>query len=229
MKTKDKYYTQNLFFGNYFCIIEKYRLAFVAISKNAVTSLKNIAIWSKEGFIPENEDDTHAYIGFSPEKGFLIPVCDMPEYEMIHGHYIKFAIWRDPVQRLYSCYKWFCINKKFREYFLWTGLYDNIPFNRFIDFATFELGKKESLSQDEHIRPQCKYYNINQVDYIVPIEYMNIFLEQNGIEKKTIIHSNKSPNIRLDIDKEQIKRIQELYEQDYYLLSEKSKIWTLSH
>ena len=58
---------------------------------------------------------------------------------------------------------------------------------------------------------------------------MNIFLEQNGIEKKTIIHSNKSPNIRLDIDKEQIKRIQELYEQDYYLLSEKSKIWTLSH
>lgn len=51
MKTKDKYYTQNLFFGNYFCIIEKYRLAFVAISKNAVTSLKNIAIWSKKGFM----------------------------------------------------------------------------------------------------------------------------------------------------------------------------------
>ena len=85
MQTPHQYDTQDLFFGNYFCIIEKYRLAFVAISKNAVTTLKNIVIWSKEGFIPESDDHTHAYIGFNTENGFLytLPTFTSPEINII--------------------------------------------------------------------------------------------------------------------------------------------------
>lgn len=97
------------FMGNYFCEIAHYNAAFVAISKNAVTYLKNIAIYTKTGSIAANKDEVHDWVGYTPGNGYLHPVKD---YDEEWGRdIVKFAIWRDPVERLVSCYKHFCLER----------------------------------------------------------------------------------------------------------------------
>ena len=46
------------YLGNFFCEIDNYNLAFVAISKNAITYLQSIAIYAKTGYIMHSEDRT---------------------------------------------------------------------------------------------------------------------------------------------------------------------------
>ena len=43
------------YLGNFFCEIDNYNLAFVAISKNAITYLQSIAIYAKTGYIMHSE------------------------------------------------------------------------------------------------------------------------------------------------------------------------------
>lgn len=88
---------------------------------------------------------------------------------------IKFAVWRDPVERLVSCYKFFCLEKENRYYFRYLDLYGDNSFDRFMEFVRFELGKTNPLYQDEHIRRQSDYYSPEDVDYIVPIKFLNRF------------------------------------------------------
>lgn len=116
--------------GNYFCIIEKYRTAFVVISKNAVTTLKNIAVYAKLGDIPDNETVlTIIYnIGYTPKNGFLIPISEMPAYEAKHGKYLKFTVWLNSVDGLVSVYCCFVLQHAKIYYFLYLGLYQDTSF-----------------------------------------------------------------------------------------------------
>lgn len=213
------------FMANYFCIMEKYQAAFIAISKNAVTYLKNIVIYSKENMIPKTEEKTHEYIGFTPHNGFLIPVSEMPQYERVHGKILKFAVWRDPVQRLLSTYKWFILEKHPRFYFnIWLDFHQDCSFERFVEFVKFELGKKRILAQDEHIRKQSDYYSFFDVDYIVPIENLNHFLAEHHIpvlaEK-----SNESQKYNIEINKTVMDEIQNLYLNDYQLFNNATNVY----
>lgn len=118
MNTNVPFEPSSPFMQNYFCIIEKYRAAFVVIAKNAVTTLKNIAIYAKLGIIPDDETVTHDYIGYTPANGFLIPVSEMSAYEAKYGKFLKFAVWRDPVDRLVSAYRWFILQKVKRYFYI---------------------------------------------------------------------------------------------------------------
>ena len=57
------------YLGNFFCEIDNYNLAFVAISKNAITYLQSIAIYAKTGYIMHSEDRTHDWFGGCPQSG----------------------------------------------------------------------------------------------------------------------------------------------------------------
>ena len=95
------------FFGCNFCLVEKHRMAFVLISKCGLTFLENIAIYASIGMIPDTEDQTHFYIARVKPERFLVPVSEMSGYEREHKSYLKVAVWRDPVERLISAYKYF--------------------------------------------------------------------------------------------------------------------------
>lgn len=213
----------DVFFGNYFCLMKNYQAAFVAISKNAVTTLKNTVIYSEGLPVPGNEFETHHYIGYSPEKGYLVPVAQMKEYEGKQGGLLKFAVWRDPVDRLISTYKWFILENTPRYYFSCLNLYQDNSFDRFMEFVLFESGKKDALMQDEHIRKQSDYYSPADVDYIVPVSCLDRFLNVHGIPSLPSRH-NKSASVDTafaDGSREQITR---LYAADYELL-ESGKVW----
>lgn len=199
------------FMGNYFCLIENYNLAFVAIAKNAVTYLKGVAISAKTGYIIKTEDEAHHIVGYSPLNGFLYPFDDLSNNDSI----VKFAVWRDPVDRLVSCYKYFLLEKKAHPYFIYLGLYQDITFERFVDFVQFELGK-ENLFQDEHIRKQSDYYRPEDVDYVVSIDRLDSFLLEQNVFLDCKIKNPTHVKFELS-DQNCIAKIKELYESDYQI------------
>ena len=213
MKITTNMLSRPCFFRNFFCIIKERQAAFVCISKNACTSLKAIAIYHKTGLRLSKEWDIHQTIGFTPDNGYLVPVGEMPAYEKSYGTLLKFAVWRDPVERLVSAYKWFILAGEYRVYFKWVNLYQDFSFDRFIDFAAFELGKSDPENQDEHIRRQSDYYRAEEVDRIVPLEKLDIFLLHNRLP--VLQQQNETANIRFVASDQQKERIHCLYEQDY--------------
>lgn len=206
----------NPFFQNYFCLIEKHETAFVCISKNASTYLKNIAIYAKEGDKGLSENEIHTRVGYSPQNGYLVPISKMSDYEEKYGKLLKFAVWRDPVERLISSYKWFMQEGNWRVYFNWLSLYEDNSFERFLEFVEFELGKSDPMMQDEHIRKQADYYKVLDVDCVVRISELNHFLIQNGIPTLEI-QNNQTRKSKVEVTLEQINRIKELYKDDYSL------------
>lgn len=210
--------TSSPFMGNYFCIIEKYKLAFVVISKNAVTTLKNIAIYNKFGFVPEEEMYSHSIIGYSEESDFLYSKHNLSALENEKGTFIKFAVWRDPLERLISCYKFFCLECHERTYFRYLDLYHDNSFDRFMQFVEFELSKKEPLFQDEHIRKQSDYYEPSDVDFIVPINKLKLFLQQYSIPYVDQKFNETKITFKFDEDKWGPK-IHDLYSNDYNIIS----------
>lgn len=201
------------FLDNYFCLIEEHNMAFVSIAKNAVTHLKNIVVSSKYGFYPEGEE-VHSFIGYNDMSPYLCPVTKMKERESESGKLIKFAVWRDPVERLVSCYKHFCLERTSHYYYSLLGVYENNSFDYFMSVVRLELSKKDPLYQDEHIRRQSDYYSLEDVDYIVPIHKLNQFLEEHGVP--VLRKSANETSVKFELtDPDYIAEIQSLYRSDY--------------
>ena len=97
--------------GSYFCLIPGTELAFVMVSKNAVTFLKRIALQDGEGDWPTGFRETHDRIGDTDSSPYLVRVADTPVYEARHGVRRKFAVWRDPVARLESTFSLFVLQR----------------------------------------------------------------------------------------------------------------------
>ena len=200
------------FLGNYFCEIENYNLAFVAISKNAVTYLRSIAIYAKTGYIIREEDKVHEWTGADPTNGYLYPI---DTYKQTRGKdVVKFAVWRDPVERLISCYKYFCLERWMRNYFYYLDLYNEPSFEHFMQFVRFELGKNNPISHDEHVRRQSDFYSPSDVDFIIPIQKLDAFLQDYNVPLKDT--AKNSTHIKFQLNNEKyINEIRELYKEDY--------------
>jgi len=204
------------YLGNFFCEIDNYNLAFVAISKNAITYLQSIAIYAKTGYIMHSEDRTHDWFGGCPQSGFLSPY---DAYKQTRGkEVIKFAVWRDPVERLVSCYKYFCLEKWYRHYFHFLDLYREPTFDHFMMFVRFELDKKCIILQDEHIRKQSDFYSPDDVDFIVPIKKLDTFLQKYNVPIQYGLKNSTHVDFKLD-NEEYINEIRELYKADYEILN----------
>lgn len=201
------------FLANYFCLMESYHLAFVIIAKNASSHLRNVLASSLYGFYP-NQGGAHSLVGYDDASPYLCPVSRMQEKEKESGKMIKFAVWRDPVERLVSCYKHFCLEKANRFYFRYLALFEDNSFDRFMEFVRFELRKSNPVYQDEHIRRQSDYYRPEDVDYIVPIHKLNQFLEEHGVPVLKKSANETSVKFQLT-DWNYIEEIRELYKADY--------------
>lgn len=214
MKVLPQQVVASPFMGNYFCLIDHPSMAFVAIAKNGMTFLKNVAINAREGIVPKDEDSTHRIIGRSPESGYLVPISKIASLEKKTDKPLTFAVWRDPVDRLISCYKFFCLEREYRYYWAYLDLYHDNSFERFMEFVEFELKKSHPLYQDEHIRRQADYYKPADVDYIVPMEKLNIFLKEQGV----VLTEKKSNSTSVPFqfpDETWREKIKDLYRRDY--------------
>lgn len=200
------------YLGKYFCEIDNYNLAFVAISKNAITYLQSLAIYAKTGYIMHDENRTHDWIGGCAKSGFLSPY---ESYKHTRGKdVIKFAVWRDPVERLVSCYKYFCLEKWYRHYFHFLDLYREPTFDHFMQFVRFELNKNCIILQDEHIRRQSDFYSPEDVDFIVPIKKLDTFLLSYNVPIEYGLKNSTHTDFCLESE-EIINEIHELYKVDY--------------
>lgn len=205
-----------LFMGNYFCQIPNTQIAFVIISKNACTFLKKIAIYNEIGKWPKKNDECHGYIGFTEDSPYLIPVSAMPEYEKKHGNFVKIAVWRNPMDRIISTYKLFCLEGEYRRYFHFLDINSSTSFERFMDFLRFEWGKQNPIMMDEHLRRQVDYFKPDQVDHIIPIEKLHGFLEKKGV--KFIKEQSNQTHVPFAIQSEEhIAQIKAYYQEDYHI------------
>lgn len=215
MKLVDSNNLVSPFAGNYFCTIDGANMAFVAIAKNAVTLLKQLAVYSKTNYKTKNEDEIHQLVGYTERNGYLLSVAKSEELQ--RKNIIRFAVWRDPVERLISCYKYFILEKNNRIYFSYLHLYQEPSFDRFLEFVRFELSKTDPSYQDEHIRRQSDFYSLNDVDFVVPINKINNFLEEYGVRLLNEKINTTSIDFKLD-DLDQINEIKHLYSRDYDII-----------
>lgn len=201
------------FFQNFFLINEKRKLAFVCISKNGCVTLKRSVIFDDTEKDIQDEGQLHNMIGYSEKSKYLVPIDKMKEFEMTHGNYKKVAIYRDPVDRFLSVYKFFILDKNYRTYFHYLGFYQKCTLDDFIEFARKEL-EKSSLFQDEHIRLQSDYYSDSDVDLVIDIKDMTKYLKSEGIEFKDNKIINKSHS-EIQVSPNQRQQILDLVMRDY--------------
>jgi len=203
------------FTANFFCLLPGFRTAFVTISKNGGTFLAKLAIYFRTDQIIEDKVEIHNTLGYyNPSSRYLIPVSQMPQYEKENGKMLKFAVWRDPLERLVSCYKHFILERNPHRYFHFLDLYHDTSFDRFMEFVEFELKKANPDFQDPHIRKQSDCYRPEDVDFIVPIRKLNRFLTEHKIP--LIDDKSNATDIKFEFDAiKWEERIKELYRADY--------------
>lgn len=196
------------YIDNFYCKI-KDNLYFVVISKNACTSIKKYILDNKN-IIHYNFHDVHNLIGYS-ENEFLTLVKNKNK---ING--IKFAIYRDPINRAISSYKYI-------KYSGYCGRYILNSFDEYIELCKMHLNENY-INCDEHIRRQSDYYKENDVDYVIDIKILNDFLKKFNIN---INIENESPKIPIELSESQISILKKLYENDYNILNYKNYISSL--
>ena len=195
---------------------------FVVIAKNASTTLKRL-VHSLD--YPEHEpisdtEEIHEFFGYSYDNKVRMPLTESSKYRS--SRYIKFAVYRDPVERFLSVY---CDKvsplrspgKPVRKYFSVSGIID-ADIDTFLDFTGVELKKDNSLLQDEHLRRQSSFYEPSSVDFIVPLERLNSFLIEH-LDINTSGYFNKSSRtVSVNLTGKQKVILESLYKDDYELL-----------
>jgi len=203
----------NPFGGFYFCLLPGFNAAFVSISKNGCTFLKKLAVYFRTDTIIDPAYHGHSIVR---KDNYLIPVSKMPQYEKEYGRLLKFAVWRDPVERLISTYRYYCLERNWLPYLQYFDLYNNSSFDHFMEFVAFEFAKKNPEFMDQHLCRQSDYFQPSDVDYIVPIRKLNRFLTEHDIP--LIEDRTNSTKVKFEFDAAKWeKRIKELYEADYAL------------
>lgn len=217
MRIPDDTIVESPFMPNLFCLIDGKNMAYVMIAKVCSTFLRQVAVYYKTGERLDDIDLLHRKVGYTPSSEYLIPIEKMAQYEKENGKMMKFAVWKDPVKRLVSVYKFFCIEREYRIYFGYLGFSNElISFGRFLDFVEFELSKSDISFQDEHIRAQSSYYKKEDVDFIVPDYELNLFLVKHGVD--VVVERLNETTAEFELDPKYISRIKELYRADYELL-----------
>jgi glycosyltransferase involved in cell wall biosynthesis len=187
-----------------FIVCHDKKFMFVAIPRNAVTNLKHIVLQHDYGLdVSSNHEVAHDIIGYCLDGYTRIPMKDAKK--TCYRDYLKFAVYRDPVDRFLSLYA----NRVAKGH---------SSLERFRRFAEKEL-RKPSLLQDEDIRPQGLYYQPEDVDCVVALEDLDSFLRSKlNVPAETWLNRStamkETPSMR---DQELIMR---MYKDDYLLRPE---------
>lgn len=119
-------------------------------------------------------------------------------------------IFRDPYERFLSAYKTDFIGK-------------NKTIIEFIDFVKNEINtNKHNLKiVDEHYRPQHTFLNFEDVDVFIELKDYEKFCNENNIlfiKANQNFNKNYKNEITLNLTKEHINDIKELYKEDYIMI-----------
>ena len=127
---------------------------------------------------------------------------------------MKVAVWRDPVERLVSAYKYFILERTFNQYMYMCNLYQDCSFERFLSFVEFELGKANPLWQDEHIRRQSDFYTSADDGLYCTSQQVEPFFSRKGVDM--LEEKANATSVRFELkDENKIAKIKELYRLDY--------------
>jgi hypothetical protein len=191
------------------------------IAKNASTTLKQLvySLDYPDRKPPADTDAIHDAFGYRLDNKTRISLKDASQPSF--ADYTKFAVFREPADRLLSVYydkvsPNRAPGKPVRKYFFQQEILDS-DIDAFLSFTERELGKPDSLQQDEHLRRQASFYSASSVDHIVPLRLLHSFLDQHlglGVE----IFSNTSARPPVFLTKHQEGVIKALYHTDYKLL-----------
>ena len=191
---------------------------FLSISKNACSSLKSLIyrIDYGEDFVMKNNSGIHEFWGFQAKKDRIIDVRDKKELAN-YPDYIKFVVYRDPVDRFVSVYHNKVIDSPKPHVFYVTHKLEGLSFEAFLDKSKDILDVKDPLHIDEHMRPQSNYFKPTDVDYIVRLEDLNAFLKEKFNIERTP-HENKVTAEKTIPTAAQVNHIKRLYRKDYAII-----------
>ena len=199
---------------NLFFLCHRHRFMYLAISKNASTSLKFLMWQEEEG--PDGDrlpGASHRYWGFKPRQGRLIDRGDHAQLAD-YPDYTRFTVYRDPVSRFLSAYHNRVLFSDYAHPFYTGKRLSGMGLEQFIAVAESVLKIENRLHIDEHLRPQAWCFKPQDVDYIVPIEHLQAFLKSHfGIEREQ--QANRTVLPRIEATEAQRERIRKLYRCDY--------------
>jgi hypothetical protein len=206
-----------------YIVCDKGKFISTYISKNGTTTLA--AYICEQDFSSSGTSNPHDLVGYVLDAGKRL------SREAISGQqydtFVKFAIYRDPVERFVSLYR----NKISKDrqdaarpytYFSKCGIVD-VGVDEFIDFAEREL-TKDIARQDQHIRRQSSYYDPDEVDHIVHLRDLGTFFEAE-LDASLPKRLNKTCASRVPFTAVQRSRVERLYEKDYQLFVDSPKAY----
>ena len=203
-----------------FIVCHARQFMFVAIAKNALTTLKHLVLlYDYDLELGERDTNLHEILGYAMDGYSRISITDAKNSR--YSNYVKFAVYRDPVERFLSLY----VNKIMPEsrsrhpQFVSAGI-DGADLGKFIDFSRREL-HKPVLLQDEHLRPQSQHYSSSDVDHIIDLKNLDAFLE-NTLNVPTQTPMNESRPEKPFITDAERREIKCLYQGDYKLQPDSS-------
>ncbi len=214
---KPRVYVRRRAMPNLFFLCHKHRFMYLAISKNASSSMKQLMYKEETGKNWEKpshpQQSVHRYWGWKPSPGMAVNHKDL-EGLSEYPDYLKFTVYRDPVSRFLSCYHNKVLYGDARHPFYSGKRLEGMGLDQFIRVAESVLKIGNPLHIDEHLRPQAWCYDAEDVDFIVPIEHLDDFLQAKfGLARPARFNRTTLP--RLQATEEQQHRVRELYRCDY--------------
>jgi hypothetical protein len=203
---------------NLFFMCHKKKFMFVSVSKNACTTLKALIyeIEMEKKIAKSDLETIHRYWGFREDGRHLISLenkQDLNKYQ----DYLRFCVFRDPVERFLSTYRSLVMDKCARHPFYEGHKIKGMALDGFLDFAEKVLRLDNPLEMDEHLRPQRNCYHPDDFHFIVPMERLDGFLlEKFGIVNPFAL--NKSRNEEIRPSEDHLNRIRNLYQDDYQII-----------
>ncbi len=213
------------YFQNLFIVNHKRRHKFVAIAKGGSTTLKRITSVddgiSKDG--AEDIQGVHDLLGFRDNGTSLIEI-NSP----LFADYTRVAIYRDPIERFISYYKDKVLSSPL-SHARKAGLSPETPLEQIIEYLEQELSNSDPLWIDEHIRPQARHYQPDQVDIIVKLSDLDDYLHTIGVETISKDYYNTSENILVELPQPVQAKLKKIYREDYEILEKNHlKLWQKS-
>ncbi len=193
-------------------IDEENKIIFLVNPKVASRSLINTMVW----------DNNYGFKG----KIYRENLNELSEnFNLFEGFFI-FSLFRDPLDRIISCYKdkFFNPSEDDEKWILKSrGLKRNMSFKNFLEFLLSQNGSDEFA--DRHWISQSKIFNLygknfypHKIWLLDDLDKaMGYLFSKLNIFNKEIVHFNKTPDMNLHIPQEYIKQLKIRYEDDFIL------------
>jgi len=194
----------------FFWVCYKKKFMVTNMPKNGMTALKRVIV--KEDKLNCSLEKVHYFLNnlnFGYRK-----VSFESAMKKKYKNFVKFIVYRDPVDRFVSFYK----NKLMEEYrsdtpYHYLGLVGKDP-DEVLDFVEKELLKPFFL-QEEHVGAQYPFYAFSY-DYVVPLDKLNKFMKEKFDVDLSKGH-NSTSHVRFKLNNQQKERVRKLYRKDFLI------------